>query len=354
MIKKQKVTIKDIAHAFSLSPATVSLVLNDKWKSSGIKPETAEKIINFASESGYVVNSQARALRLKHNNLIGMIVPTYRNRFYASLTEVLEMEAKKQGWHAITMNANHNAQDEYHALQSLLSLNIQKIVLAGVSSPEPLNNLCQKLNIQVVNVDTPHMPIASIVSDNAYGAEQLTLALLKGVDKKAYGQTPLDYIYFMGGTHDSYTTTKRIEGFREAHHKLGFPFALEQILLCPYSAEGSYKTFKELTHKLGDIPLGFFSNSLYSLEGMALFLKENPSLYKKILSRHMGCFDWHPFANFLPFNMHIIRQPIEKIIAESINILLKNKPAEPKLITIKPQLIKTGGIYERTDEYSRS
>lgn len=353
MIKKQKVTIKDIASQFSVSPATVSLVLNDKWKQSGIKDATAEKILKFANESGYVVNSQARALRLKQNNLIGMIVPTYRNRFYASLTEILELEAKKEGWHAITMNANHHSEDEYHALQSLLSLNIQKIVLAGVSSPQPLNALCEKLQIQVVNIDTPYMPIPSIVSDNAYGAEQLTLALLQNIDKKQYGQSALDYIYFMGGAHDSYTTIKRIEGFREAHKKLGLPFVDDQILLCPYTAKDSYILFEKLIAELQGIPLGIFSNSLYSLEGIAMFLKENPEIYREILSRHIGCFDWHPFANFLPFNMEIIRQPVEKIIEETINILLKNKQTEGQLIKIKPQLIKTGGIYERRAEHTR-
>ncbi len=344
MIIKQKITIKDIAAALEISPATVSLVLNDKWKAAGIKEETAKKITDYAKDVGYVVNSQARSLRLKQNNLIGMIVPTYRNRFFASLTEILEEEAKKKGWHTITMNANYNEADEYHALQSLLSFNIQKIVLAGVFSPAPLNALCQKLNIEVVNIDTPYMPMPSIVSDNAYGAEILTLSLLKQMNLQKYGQSQRDYIYFIGGD-GGYSSLKRIEGFREAHKKLDIPFVDEQVILCPYTANDSYKTFKSLTQDLKDMPLGIFSNSLYSLEGIALFLKENPKMAEKILACHVGCFDWHPFANFLPFNMDVIRQPVEEIINETINILLKNKKPT-QLIKLKPELIKTGGIHD--------
>ncbi len=347
MIKKQKITIKDIAGQLSISPATVSLVLNHKWQKTGIKEATAQKIIHYAKESGYVVNSQARALRLKKNNLIGMIIPAYRNRFFASLTEILEEEAKKEGWHAITMSANNNEDSEYHALQSLLSLNIQKIVLAGVCSPVALNQLCHKLNIQVVNIDTPYMPSASIVSDNAYGAEILTSSLLKQIKNHQYGQTASDYIYFIGGYHNSYTTIKRIEGFRQAHKKLNRPFTDDQIVLCPYTAKDSYESFKNLISDLKGVPLGIFSNSLYSLEGVALFLKEDPHKAKEVLSCHVGCFDWHPFANFLPFNIDVIRQPVEQIVHETINILLKKKKFQGKLIKIKPELIKTGGFHEK-------
>ncbi len=344
MINKQKITLKDIAGHFSVSCATVSLVLNNKWKNAGIKEETAQKITEYAQSSGYVVNSQARSLRLKKNNLIGMIVPTYRNRFFASLTEILEEEAKKQGWHAITMNANYNKADEYAALQSLLSLDIQKIVLAGVSAPAPLNNLCQKLDIQAVNIDTPYMPTPSIVSDNAYGAEKLTLSLLKKADLQNYGQTRQDYLYFIGGD-GGYTSLKRIEGFRAAHKKLNLPFVDEQVILCPYTAKDSYESFKNLIQHLNHMPLGIFSNSLYSLEGIALFLKHNPNMAEKAAHCCVGCFDWHPFANFLPFTMDVIRQPVEEMIAETIDILLNNKKPNA-LIKLKPQLIQTGGIYD--------
>ncbi|MFV0431699.1 MAG: LacI family DNA-binding transcriptional regulator [Alphaproteobacteria bacterium] len=342
-----KITIKDIADQLCISPATVSLVLNNKWKSFGIKEDTAKKITKYAHESGYVVNSQARALRLKQNNVIGMIVPTYRNRVFASMVEILEEEAKKEGWHAITMNTNYNEADELHALQYFLSFNIQKIVLAGVSSPEPLNALCSKLGVQVVNVDTPYMGAPSVISDNAYGSEALTSSLLAKVDPSQYGQTPRDYIYFIGGDKSSYTTIKRIEGFKAAHKKLGLKFDNRQILLCSYRAQDSYKVFKRLIKNIQQVPLGIFSNSLHSLEGLALLLKENPQIATGILSCHVGCFDWHPFANFLPFNMDVIRQPVEDIMGETISILLKDKKLQKNLlIKIKPQLIKTGGIHD--------
>ncbi|HEX7110256.1 MAG TPA: LacI family DNA-binding transcriptional regulator, partial [Aestuariivirga sp.] len=93
----RKTTIYDIAVAAHSSPAAVSLVLNDSWQRYRIKQETATRILNGAERLGYAVNLKARGLRLSRSGLAGMILPHYRNRFFAGLAEAFEAEARSRG-----------------------------------------------------------------------------------------------------------------------------------------------------------------------------------------------------------------------------------------------------------------
>jgi len=60
-------TIKDIAEETSVSYATVSRALNNKY---GVKPDTREKILAVARARGYTPNAIARGLVRKQTHSI--------------------------------------------------------------------------------------------------------------------------------------------------------------------------------------------------------------------------------------------------------------------------------------------
>ena len=92
--RRRKVTIYDIAVATDLSPTAVSLVLNGSWQRHRIHKETASRVLDCAERLGYAVNLKARGLRLSKSGLAGMILPHYRNRFFAGLAEEFEATAR--------------------------------------------------------------------------------------------------------------------------------------------------------------------------------------------------------------------------------------------------------------------
>ena len=93
----RKSTIYDIAKTTGASTSTVSMVLNGTWARYRIKEETANRILACAEALGYNVNLSARGLRLSRSGLAGMIIPHYRNRFFAGLAETFEDEARRRG-----------------------------------------------------------------------------------------------------------------------------------------------------------------------------------------------------------------------------------------------------------------
>src|SRR3954471_8671229 len=128
----RKVTIYDIAVAANVSPTTVSLVLNDSWRRYRIKQESANRILDCAERLGYAVNLKARGLRLSRSGLAGMILPHYRNRFFAGLAEAFEAEARVRGMCPIVVSTHRNPDNELNATETLLAQQVEFLFIAGV------------------------------------------------------------------------------------------------------------------------------------------------------------------------------------------------------------------------------
>jgi LacI family fructose operon transcriptional repressor len=79
-----------LASLAGASPTAVSSVLNGTWQKRRISASLAEKIVRIADEQGYALNMQASGLRREKSNLIGMIVPKYDNRYFASNRSTIE------------------------------------------------------------------------------------------------------------------------------------------------------------------------------------------------------------------------------------------------------------------------
>ena len=137
----RKTTIYDIAVAAGASPTTVSLVLNDSWQKYRIRQETARRVLAFAEELGDSVNLKARGLRLSRSGLAGMIMPHYRNRFFAGLAEAFEGGARARGLCPIVVSTHRHPGNELKAVETLLAQQVELLLIAGVHNPDPLNDL---------------------------------------------------------------------------------------------------------------------------------------------------------------------------------------------------------------------
>jgi LacI family transcriptional regulator len=69
------VTLRHLANHLGLSPATVSLVLNQAPTAASIPAETQERIFAAARELHYRPNYLARSLRSRRTFSLGVLVP---------------------------------------------------------------------------------------------------------------------------------------------------------------------------------------------------------------------------------------------------------------------------------------
>lgn len=95
-----RVTIQKIAHCLSVSPATVSRVLNGR-EDAFISQATRQRVLATAREMGYETNWAARALATGRTHLIAFWMPRLYEPFYASFTHHLHDQVKRHDFEMI-------------------------------------------------------------------------------------------------------------------------------------------------------------------------------------------------------------------------------------------------------------
>lgn len=334
--KVRKMTIYDVAEASGASPSTVSAVLNGSWQTRRIKEDTAEAILETAKRIGYTANLQARGLRRSQSGLVGMIIPMHHNRFFGTLSHEFELEARKRKLCPVIVSTLRNPIEEQRTVEQLVSFNVESIMVTGATDPDNISRICSRSGIRHVNVDLPGTKAPSVISDNYWGAAELTKSMVRRLAEA--GENRPEPFYFIGGVPSDHNTNARIAGFIDKHRELLGPIPANHIRANGYDADVAEQQIRDLYAELGKLPHGLFVNSTIAFEGVVKFLKTLP--HAAFESSVVGCYDWDPFAEFLSFPVIMARQKTEVLVAEAFRILDTPQTNSDLLIEVKPELIE--------------
>lgn len=331
----KRITIYDLATLAQTSPATISAVLNGTWRQRRITEETAVRIRKIAESQKFSVNRQASGLRKNRSGLIGMIIPMHDNRFFSSMSQAFEQLARKRHLVPTVVSTLRDSKLEIETVRTLISYQIEYLIVTGATDPDAISKVCHQHGIKHVNVDLPGHMTASVISDNYWGAQQLTAALIEKSSPQA--SKARDRLYFVGGIASDYATQRRIDGFSDAIKKSFGKLMSTQINACGYEADLAEAAVRELYNKIGGLPRGLFVNSTIALEGVVRFLS---TLNSGELDRcAIGSYDWDPFAMHLSFPLVMVRQNVKGLLAEAFRIIDSGKFTADKVVEIRPELI---------------
>ena len=112
------ICIKDIARESGVSITAVSLILNNKANS--IPLETCERVKETAKRLGYRPNAIASSLKTKKTKMIGYIIPSIENIFFAEIPKKVEKKENKP--------TIHNFSPEYYDLPYKYNKTVVKIL----------------------------------------------------------------------------------------------------------------------------------------------------------------------------------------------------------------------------------
>ncbi|WP_131195037.1 LacI family DNA-binding transcriptional regulator [Lichenihabitans psoromatis] len=329
----RKATIYDIATATKASASTVSLVLNGSWARYRIKEDTAQRVLESARTLGYNVNLKARGLRLSRSGLAGMILPHYRNRFFADLAETFEAEARRRSLCPIVVSTQRDGPSEVKVTETLLAQQVEFLFIVGVAEPEPLNRLCGASDTPCVNIDLPGEAAPSVVSDNRAGARQLTDLLIGKI--RARGGDPASLLY-LGGVAGEYATDNRVAGFTDALGAQGIRPSGSMLMRCGYPPAAAKAALQHYLEVQGRLPVGLFISSIAVFEGLVQFAATLPP--RSLEQLVVGCFDWDPFAASLPFDVSMLRQNVEVMIEEAFTALGEAEQIARPFVMVPPVL----------------
>lgn len=238
-------TIKDVAKASGVSPATVSYVLNDGPKR--VKPHTRERVLRTMREMNYHPSAVARGLSRKRMNAIGVVFPNefsslVANPYVGPLLEgILEVATRRH--QNVTLFTGQLWSDTEHSLPVYADGRCDGMVL--ISPPEQSDIVSGLLNRQVpfllVGTTSEDSSVSSVDIDNCHAAHRLVSYLLKQGHRR---------IAYIGGDKTMQSSRLRHEGYRRALEEAGIPYRAE---LAP---EGRYRkeSGAERATSLMDLP----------------------------------------------------------------------------------------------------
>jgi DNA-binding LacI/PurR family transcriptional regulator len=124
-------SIHSVAAYAGVSIATVSKVMQgDKT----VRPENVKSVQNAIEALGYRINPLAADLRRGRRNLIGIIVPTYDDPYYASLIGALERQAETRGYAVAATSSRNSEKRELELVGRLEDWRVSGAVLVPVKN----------------------------------------------------------------------------------------------------------------------------------------------------------------------------------------------------------------------------
>lgn len=168
-------TIRQLARHCGVSAATVSRVFNSP---EVVSQETRQRILQAATEIGYLPNESARTLATKKSNMVGLVWdtdhrrPGWRHPFLQEILVTLKTALSAHGFHLLMLATQDGAAGAERHLRSVHRHNLDGVVFIDNGTRDPAllaltdaDVPCVALDLAVVGSRTTY-----VTSDNAGGA----------------------------------------------------------------------------------------------------------------------------------------------------------------------------------------
>ena len=230
-----KVTLKQIAREVGLSPASVSLVLNNR--PCRISEENRRRIKEVAAREHYIPNQIARSLVTQQSKTLGLIVPNIESRFFSSLAKNLEQRCRAAGYALFITNSDGLPENDIDLLNLLVTRGVDGMFLV-VGDEVPDN---QALYDELVNLPVPYVMVDRVVDelscdkvlfDHELGGYMATRYLLQMGHRR---------IACMVNAAKTITGRKRLSGYLRALRESGFEPDMSLVFETEYYISSAYE-----------------------------------------------------------------------------------------------------------------
>lgn len=211
----RKITLSYIAEQLGLSTATISLALRD---SPLVADTTREKIKKAASDMGYIYDRRAASLRTARSDIVGILIHTVLNPFFAELLESIESELSRTGRTFLLCNHDDSLEKQRGFVSTLLQFGADGVLLCpsiGTDAAEIERIEDFGLPVTLVARTVDDAPTNCVRGDDCLGAK-IAAEHLFSLGHKS--------IAVIGGRSETSTGRERLRGILQAHQEAGLTF----------------------------------------------------------------------------------------------------------------------------------
>lgn len=310
--KNHMATMLEVAKRAGVSKATVSRVLSGNGY---VSQETKDRVFKAVAESGYRPNLLARNLATKTTQTLGLVVTNtlYHGVYFSELLYHVARMTEDKGRQLILADGKHSAQEEREAIQYLLDLRCDAIIIyPRFLTVDEMDDIVENHSqpIMVLNRRLRRHASHCVWSDQKASAMRVVERLI------ALGHRD---IAFITGSLDSPTGVERLAGYKDA--LVGHGIALNEALI----AEGRWTpetgaagveslrqrgvTYSALVASNDDMAIG----AMKQLHQLGVKVPEQVSV--------VG-FDDIALAPYMVPSLASVRVPVTEMTKESINRLI--------------------------------
>jgi LacI family transcriptional regulator len=209
----QMPTIRQVAEKASVSPTTVSHVINN---TRFVSEDVRRRVQAAMDELDYRPNALARSLRRGETNTIGLILPDSANPFFAEIGRGIEVTAFELGYSVILCNTEGDSDNESLYMDVLSKKQVDGMILVAAGDrADSLRTLqSQRVPVVVVDRDLPEVEIDAVLADNRRGGYLATRHLIELGHRR---------IGCIAGPSNVTPSAQRVTGYREALAEANLP-----------------------------------------------------------------------------------------------------------------------------------
>ncbi|MBZ5616490.1 MAG: LacI family transcriptional regulator [Acidobacteriia bacterium] len=334
VLPTKPVSLRSLAEYLKLSPATVSVVINDSPAAKAIPKHTKDRVLQAARKLQYRANFFARSLSLKRGFMVGVLVPEISEGYAAAIMRGIEDELLSEGYFYFV--ASHRGKPDL--IQEYPRMLIDRAVEGVILLNTPV---VRALPVPVVAISGHHrVPgVTNIAVDN----KKATFDALEHLVKLGHRR-----IAFFKGHRGSSDTEYRWRGVLRAAAKLGIAVRPELTIQLQRDAENpgpsvpeeGYATAQELLATRERFTALFAFNDISAIGAMRAFRDAGLRVPEDV---SVVGFDDIQAAAYLTPRLTTVRQPLRKMgemAAQQLLMRISNGNGKaPQLISLAPELI---------------
>ncbi len=323
------VNLKVLAEYLSLSPATVSLVMNNAPGAKSIAPATRERVLAAAKKLDYRPNPIARSLRTRQTFTVGVIVPEFSEGYFTMLMNGIEEYLLQAGYLHFVVSHQGRADliDEYPSL--LRQRSVDGFLLVNTELNEevaaPVVSISGHKRIKgTTNLMLDHDRAALLAMKHLYDLGHRRIAFMKG--QKHVGDSESRWL-----------------GIQAMAKRVGLTIHKE---LCIYlemnawSPELGYPVVRDLLARTRDFTAIFCSNDIAAIGAVRAICDAGLRCPEDI---SVIGFDDIASAAYMCPRLTTVRQPLRRMGEMAVQTLLKRiespNEAYPESIMFEPELM---------------
>lgn len=237
-MRKEEITMKDIAEAMGLSRSTVSRALQDHPHING---ETKQLVKEAATKLGYKYNAVAASLRKSKSNIIGLIVPRIDRYYQASVITAIQNQLHQARYNLIICQSNESPELERELVATLYTSRVEGLIVSLTQHTTDLSafdTFSQNDRPLVFFDRVPRSyPAHKIQGDDYQGGWLATNHLLEQGCRR---------IAYIGGVQTCNVYKDRFDGYRDALKKYGLPVEEGMVFFHDLTRENALSTCEQL------------------------------------------------------------------------------------------------------------